>query len=102
MGIINFLKRINNIPFPLTIKHYFAPSVPVKSIDSPEDWDILRTEDSHFVIYDNRDEWLKVVEGKIKQDGHSGSFLRFSEEVSKFIKDNGFKSVFSVGVGVGG
>jgi len=102
MGIVNFLKKINNIPLPLTIKHYFVPSTPVKSIDSPEDWDILRTADSHFVIYDNREDWLKVAEGKLKQDGHSGSFLRFSEEVSRFVKERGIKSVFSVGVGVGG
>lgn len=100
---------INSIPFPFTLKHFYVSDVDVKSIDSPNDWDILRTQDEHFSISENRNEWLRAVEGKlsrangdIKKDGHSGSFIPFSKDVIEFIRSKGFKRVFSVGVGIGG
>lgn len=98
-----------NIPFKLTIKHFYIPSIDIKQINSPEDWDLLRVNDGAFSISEDRQEWLRAVEGKlsrangdVKKDGHSGSFIEFSNEVVEFIREKGFKKIFSVGVGIGG
>lgn len=101
--IIPFLKYINSIPFPFTIRHYYAPAINLKHIDTPEDWDLLRLHDDHFTISESREEWLKSAEGLVKKDGQSGAHLKFSDDVANYIKKMpNIKHVFSVGVGGGG
>jgi len=105
--IVNFLKKINNIPFPLTIKHYFAFDDSTKylkdgNLSSSESWDILRESHPHFSISDNREEWIKVNEQLIKKDGQDGGLKERAKDVAEILKNNHINSVFSAGCGGAG
>ncbi len=101
------LSYINSIPFPLTVKHYFAFSDSTKylkgdGLSSSESWDVLRESHPHFSIADTREEWIKVNELLIKKDGQDGGLKERAKDVAEILKNNNIKSVFSAGCGGAG
>lgn len=105
--MIDFLKYINSIPLPFTIKHYeefgnLDVSLKDNELNSPESWDVLRETHTHFSVANNREEWLKASEVLIKKDGQDGGLKKRAKDIVNLIEKNKIQQIFSVGVGGGG
>ncbi len=105
--MIKFLKYINSIPFPFTMKHYqvFGDSscrMRDGALDSLESWDVLRKEHPHFSVSQNREEWLMASESKVKKDGQDELFPKRAEQIVEILKRDKISRIFSVGVGGAG
>ena len=103
----SFLKYINSLPIPLTIKHYqtFGYSASLfknGELDSAESWDVLRETHPQFSISTNRREWLRACEAQIKKDGQDGGLLQRAKDVSALLQTEHIDKVFSAGVGGAG
>lgn len=102
-----FLKYINSIPFPISIKHYqtFGDSNSLlenSELNSALSWDILRERHPQFSISKNREEWLKASNAQVKKDGQDGGVINRAKDIDQFLIEKGINSVFSVGVGGAG
>ena len=107
MSAKKILHHINSLPFPLTIKHYFAfdsATALLKDgvLNSVESWDALRQSHPHFSISENRDEWLRAAEAQVKKDGQDGALPVRAKEVVRIIDELGVQTLFSAGVGGAG
>ncbi len=102
----NFLKYFNSIPFPFTMYHYFPfeskGKLKGEQLASAESWDVLRSEDEHFSISINREEWLRASLGQVRKDGQDGGFIERAKEIADFLERNNIKELYSVGVGGAG
>lgn len=103
----NLLKKINDLPICLTIKHYYTFGEATnflkdKKLDSLESWDVLRTSHPHFSISENREEWLKACESEIKKDGQDTGLIKRAGDVVNILERLKLKSLFSVGSGGAG
>lgn len=100
------LIKINRLPFPLTINHYYAFGGIInllkdKKNDSMESWEALRVGHPHFSISENREEWLRACELKIKKDGQDSNLIKRAQDIVKILDSLKIETVFSVGVGGG-
>ena len=107
MPVKKMLHYINSLPFPLTIKHYFAfdsATALLKDgvLNSVESWDALRQSHPHFSISEHRDEWLRAAEAQIKKDGQDSALPLRAKEVVRIINELGIRTLFSAGVGGAG
>lgn len=103
-GLKKILIKINRLPVPFTIKHYFAfggvtDLLKDKKLDSRESWDVLRSSHPHFSVLDNREDWLKACGLETTKDGQDSNLIKRAEDIVKILDDLKIKSVFSVGVG---
>jgi hypothetical protein len=107
MGIVNFLKKINSLPLPVTIRHYYifddaTTKLKDNKLDSLESWDYLRENHPRFSISENRDEWLQAAESKSNKDGQDGGLRQRAQDIVQILEDKGIETLFSVGVGGAG
>ena len=98
------LIKINRLPVPLTIKHYYAFGETTyflkdKKLDSLESWDVLRTGHPHFSISEDREEWLKACELETTKDGQDSNLIKRAKSITEILNCLKIKTVFSVGVG---
>ncbi len=103
----NLLKKINDLPVCLTIKHYYTFGeitnfLKDKKLDSLESWNVLRAGHPHFSVSENREEWLKACESEVKKDGQDTGLIKRAKDVVRTLERLEIKSLFSVGVGGAG
>ncbi len=101
-----FLKYINSIPVPFTMRHYqifgeATGKMKDQELASPEAWDALRKSHPFFSISPTRAEWLLASEVAIKKDGQDGGLIDRARDVTALLKREGSARIFSVGVGGG-
>ena len=107
MGFVKFLKHINSLPLPVTIRHYYIFDDATKNLkdnklDSLESWDYLRENHPRFSISENRQEWLLAAESKSNKDGQDGGLGQRAQDVVRILEDKVIETLFSVGVGGAG
>ena len=105
--ITKFLKYVNSLPVPFTMKHYqvFGYSGSMfkdGELNSADSWDVLRETHPQFSISKNRKEWLRACEMLIRKDGQDGGLRKRAEEINILLKKENITHVFSVGVGGAG
>lgn len=103
-SFIAFLKFINSMPFPFTMRHYqiFGESTRLmknNALDSGESWDALRADHPFFSISPEREEWLAASEVRIQKDGQDSRLIERARDIAALIKQKGTDRIFSVGVG---
>lgn len=103
----SFLKYINSIPIPLTIKYRYDfdetnSLLKDGELNSSESWDALRENHPHFSISQDREEWLKASEVEIKKDGQDGGLVKRANDLVKIFDELFISHVFSAGVGGAG
>lgn len=102
--LVRFLKQVNAMPFPFSMKHYqvfggATQSLKDQELNSAESWDTLRENHPFFSISEDRDEWLKASELAVTKDGQDRELPQRAEDVARLIQERGFDRVFSAGVG---
>jgi hypothetical protein len=105
MHIAHSLKKINNMPFPLTVPYYVSYGLPSKKFKdgimrSGESWLVLRNEHPHYRIADTREEWLSDLNDPYK-DGQDTSLASRVESFATLLKREGITTVYSIGSGGG-
>ncbi|KND46795.1 MAG: hypothetical protein AB201_03350 [Parcubacteria bacterium C7867-006] len=103
----SILKKINSLPIPLTIKHYYAfgdigSILKNGKLDSVDSWNTLRSSHDSFSISTNRAEWLKACEMEIKKDGQDNGLKQRALDIVKVLNNSGIQLLFSTGVGGAG
>lgn len=92
-----------NIPFGLTIKHYypFSKEVPLTNneLNSSQSWNVLRNDHPSFILEKNREKWLKQCELGKNKDGQDGYLSEKAEAIVAILKKNKITSLYSMGVG---
>lgn len=105
MSLMRTLGRyVNNIPFPLTVRHYYpfdglAMRLKNGQLQSAEAWDLLRAEHPHFMIPDDRDEWIKSL--KTSKDGQDDRLETRAQQIVSLLKHHSISNIYSVGSGAG-
>ena len=102
-----FLKAVNRLPFPVTVRHEQTfgeqtDHLKDQELDSPEAWDELRRANPQFSVSTDRAEWLKACNSEIKKDGQDGRIVERASAVANVLRANGIQRIFSVGVGGAG
>lgn len=92
-----------DIPFNLTIKHYYPfdgeVSLADGKLNSPQLWSALRNSHPHFVLERKREGWLKQCELGKDKDGQDGYLPERAATIAMILKKNGITSLYSIGVG---
>jgi len=101
--IIRFLKYLNKIPVPLTIKHYvLLGKVGLSLVDTeltPENWLILRNNHPRYSIPEDRETWIREL--ALQKDGQDA---RLHDRVAAFVtllEEKHIATVYSIGSGGG-
>ncbi len=103
-SLLKFLKRVNAMPFPFSMKHYqvfgsASGALKDGELNSAESWDALREQHPFFSIAEDRDEWLAASELSVTKDGQDKELPQRAKDIAALITSHGFNRVFSTGVG---
>ncbi len=103
--VINKLKQLNQIPFPVTIRHLVSYGVAGKSFKdgtmrTGESWLVLRNDHPHYRIPDTREEWLRELSLGDK-DGQDKGLQDRVKSFAALLKREQITTVYSIGSGGG-
>lgn len=95
-----------NLPvmFPVTLRHHYAFGSVMNlfkngELTSPQSWDALRTQHPHFVIADDREEWIASLDHM--KDGQDPALKDRAIEICELLRTKGMADLHSIGVGGG-
>lgn len=104
--MIKFLKYINSLPFPITVKHYVSFGVAdpyLKDVHGEQDakkrWQVLRDTHPRYRIPKDRETWLKDL--SVKKDGQDDKLPDRIKAMASLIEREGIKTFYSIGSGGG-
>jgi hypothetical protein len=104
MSFKAFLRQLNHMPFPVTIRHYVSYGLPLQKFKdgvmrSGESWMLLRNEHPYYRIPDTREEWLREL--TYKKDGQDEGLRDRVASFAALLEREGIRTVYSIGSGGG-
>lgn len=99
-----FLKVLNQMPFPVTIRHFVSYGLPQQKFKdgvmrSGESWLTLRNEHPHYRIAETREEWLKDLH--LSKDGQDAGLKERVASFAALLRREAITTVYSIGSGGG-
>lgn len=102
MQLISWLKKVNAMPFPVTIPYFVSYGLKFNKDEMRDGdaWMRLRDEHPHYRIPETREAWLEDLKDPLK-DGQDAGLLPRVDSFAELLTREGIKTVYSVGAGGG-